>query len=136
MNTTDITFFLNHIKCFGGVFAADHFPFLQKKKLYIINTLKHSDTDVGHWVVLDYTGSKPLFIDSFGRPPTYYNFPPMKHSTRSIQHPDSDVCGLYCIYAVVSRCKKMTLKQMMKPFSANALKNDRFISKWFLKFNQ
>ena len=126
MNGADITLFLKDNTKFGSVLAVDLLQHVKTGKAYVINT-KPSYTRGRHWVVLDMTGSKPFFFDSFGNSPSFYNLPPCEYSHKRIQDEDAESCGIYCIYYITMGRKGLAV------FGKNAKKNDKYVLRWFIK---
>lgn len=133
MNGSDITSLLKHLPIFAKVISSDQIPQKPKKKIYVVNSDSSSDPG-SHWLAVDYTGKKPMFFDSFGNPPSYYNFPKMNHSPLILQSPSAETCGIYVIYYIYSRANKQSLSTMMRPFSSNKKKNDAYIINWLTKY--
>lgn len=122
-----------------GIFAADELP----KRLqsfpvaFIVNTDKRVDPG-RHWVVF-YVSSrtKGEFFDSYGNSPSYYsnafqlffdrNGLKMTYNQRRLQGYDSSVCGQYCVYYLMQRCRGMEMKSVVEPFTQNYANNDQFV---------
>ena len=130
MKSSDIAYILKNVATFGGVLAIDQLQWLRKGKCFVVNTMP-SHHPGRHWIVIDWINSVPFLFDSFGKPPSYYGLPRhWSYSNTILQHPNSDTCGLYCIYYIVQRNKKITARQIVKPFGRNKKKNDAYVVKW------
>lgn len=132
MNGDDIAYLLKDEKSFGGVFASDQFPQRPRKKCYVLNTMPSTHPGE-HWVVADYTASKPTFFDSFGRSPTLYGFPRASYSRKRLQG-DSNACGIYCCYYIHYRSRGYAYARIFKDFK-NRRKNDAAMVRWLSKFS-
>lgn len=131
MKGSDIYFFLNKLKIFGGVLAADQLCNIRDGKLYVVNT-KPINHPGQHWVVYDNLKPKsPYFFDSFGNDPRSYKFfHKMKYSKQVLQSPSNETCGLWCIWYIYNRSKKFSRKKMFSLFTSDKKKNDKFILNW------
>ena len=124
---------LSDVTVFGGVFASDQLHRIKKGKVYVVNT-KPVNHPGEHWIVIDWTTRRPFFFDSFGRDPQTYGFPSMKYSTYKLQHLKSNTGGMYVTYYVVYKSMGYSIERMMKTFTKNTKKNDRFIRKWYTDY--
>ena len=81
-------------------------------------------------------------MDSYGLNPEFYNFDSFMNenatswscNSKSIQNPLSVVCGHYCVYYILYRCRDVLMKQILSPFTSNVVKNDQMIEK-FIQHN-
>ena len=89
-----------------------------------------------HWVVFYFPTEGPFeFFDSLGQSPEDYNvnFETVlaKDYWRCfdrLQEDGSDVCGLYCVYYVKTRCKGLCMKDIVKPFHIHKRTlNDQYV---------
>ena len=96
-----------------------------------------------HWVAIY---SEPDdhamdYFDSFGLPPTkqaFYHFfnrqeRAWRYNKRSLQHPLSSVCGYYCLYFLLKRCRNTTMAEITLQFGANPLDNDDMVHQYIHK---
>ena len=88
---------------FTDVVPCDKLPTHSGTGLYVVNTHPH-DMPGQHWVVVDYTPSHVMYMDSYGLPPTPAihtalcgGSRPIHYTPRRLQG-QSDTCGLYCLY--------------------------------------
>ena len=108
----------------------------RRKDRFVISNTDTSGGSGKHWVVLYFPERGPYeFFDSLGNSPEYYGvgfetFLDKKYlmCTTQLQQSTSNVCGLYCVYYVLKRCKGNTLRDIVKEFNAlNKNENDRLI---------
>ena len=96
-----------------------------------------------HWVAFHFpvTGV-PEFFDSLGNAPETYqrhfrevlilNGPQYSVLRNQLQPDDSDTCGLYCVYNVKMRCRRIDMGDILKSFSVHELdRNDRKLTALF-----
>lgn len=132
MKGSDVDYLLRDSDIYGGVLASNQLRFIKKGKLYVVNT-KPSTHPGLHWTIIDNSGPRRYFFDSFGHSPGYYGFKEMPYWPRGLQG-DSDTCGLWCCYYAVNKDKNKTPAQMFKRFNNNKKANDRFVIKWASTF--
>ena len=118
MNGLELDYLLQKVPWFGGIIDYS----TNKIRLGYIYVLFTGVTPIGHWVVVDLKNN--YFFDSLGRPPAHYGLPAMKFNHRMLQHPSSDLCGVYCMYYVINGVKGL------KRFTSDTKKNDTTILKW------
>ena len=113
-----------------------HFAFCNKKceKMYFFSGQ--------HWILLFLDKSTTVFFDSFGQKPSFYSekLPaflksispnPVKTGFR-IQHQDSRLCGVYCLYFAHHLGKNFTFEEILEKFSPSDFKgNDFQVQTWF-----
>lgn len=51
----------------------------------------------------------------------------MKYNNKKIQSDDSKMCGQYCIYYLMCRCRGMEMNDIVQPFTINYTNNDQYI---------
>ena len=129
MKGSQIHKMLRGVKKYGGILASDELKYAKPGKMYVVNT-KPRRHPGEHWIVLDWSRRLPYFFDSFGHSPKYYGFPPMQHWKKHLQDPNSDTCGLYCIYYVMHRAKHYSPERMFELFPR---KNDARLLMWYNK---
>ena len=122
-----------------GILASDELPkqFNSFPISFIVNTDKRMDPG-RHWVAF-YISSRTEgeFFDSYGNPPSYYSNEfekffdrhglKMTYNRKRLQGYDSSVCGQYCIYYLMQRCRGIDMKSIVKPFTQNYANNDQFV---------
>ena len=107
--------------------------------------ISNTDTSKGlgkHWVTFYFPTDGPdEFFDSLGHTPEHYHVGfeqllqnPYWMICDPIQDTNSDVCGLYCIYYVMNRYLKKTMKDIVAPFNVhNRAWNDKFVVEYVNK---
>lgn len=86
-----------------------------------------------HWIGLWYDVSKRLtFFDSLGLPPSAYGLilRPYEWNKKVLQG-NSDLCGEYSLLFIDLMSKGGSLRQVLKLFSNNKMKNDRLVHHYF-----
>ena len=126
-------------QCVQGVFASDQLPSPSRPfpKGYIANTSSHDERG-SHWVALYINKSNELeFFDSFGYPPQFYstslmnfcrklNFP-VRANNKRLQDEGSMVCGHYCLYFLLMRCRGLSMEEITTTFEENYKQNDLYV---------
>jgi len=127
---------------FIGVFAADKIP----QQLYFYPCCFIANTDPSfmqgtHWtaVFVDRNGNIEYF-DSYGRQPLS---PQMKHfcglgyryNPYMIQSAYSALCGHFCIFYLVYRCRGISQENVLNMFNLNNLTYNECKVQNFVKFN-
>ncbi|GAV09664.1 hypothetical protein RvY_19166 [Ramazzottius varieornatus] len=111
----------------GGVFPRDYLIKTRKRSYpfgVIINTSKASDRDGGtHWVAVWVQSDKEAeFFDSFGNTALFYEVEipafigclaphcegKYKENYVQLQHPSSDLCGLFHLYYLYHKWRRTT----------------------------
>lgn len=132
--------------CFKGVFASDTIPqnFNSYPCTFILNTDPHTKPG-SHWLAVYMNSFDDVeFFDSYAHTPSYFSgaiqqyfkrFSTVTYNDVPLQSDKTAVCGQYCVYYVYHRCRKKSLKQIVKHFDSNLLCNDirvyNFIKKKF-----
>lgn len=145
MDTQQIETILQGDPCargvFAGVFPCDRLPRSIKHlpSGYVWNTAPY-DTD-GHWVALfvDERGNGEFF-DSFGLEPLQKSFIRFlnKHCTSwtfnetRLQGLTSHVCGQYCIFYLLHRCRGFSLETIVHMFGQCFEDNDVLVHDFVL----
>lgn len=111
-----------------GVFAGDQIPTIYKQPCcYIVNT-DASDKPGTHWVCVFAEKGRLEFFDSYGGQPRDYLLPisaTVWNKTR-VQHPESDTCGLHCLFVLMHRCRGLPFPYILTSLyqSKNLLFNE------------
>ena len=98
-----------HLKFkFSGVYAADNFPLALGRNTFIIVNSDKAEEPGTHWLLYCNREDVFAFADPLGLPLTYYKeidkrlkvtkFTVIELVKHQLQKPDSNLCGLYCIY--------------------------------------
>jgi len=119
---------------FAGVYPRDRLPRVIKNypSAYVCNTDPHT-ANGEHWVAIyvDQDGHGDYF-DSFGLPPMYARFVNFMntHCTlwtwneKQLQELTSHVCGHYCVFFLMQRCRGLTMNTIVNMFGQNLQDND------------
>ena len=152
MNSTQLAIILTKDKytraIFQGVYPSDKLPTRVSSfpALFIAN-VDTSEKPGSHWVAFYFTKErKGEFFDSYGLPPSNYtgtfssflnnNSNGWSFNSVTLQSINSKVCGHYCLYYALFRCRNIGMSTIVHRFSKNKQRNDflvkRFIEKHFL----
>lgn len=132
---------------FQGVFPSDQLP--NKIKRYpaaFVANVDPKGRPGSHWCAFYFTQDEmgELF-DFYGLKPQDYsqhflqfletNSHHWTYNHQDLQSLTSNVCGHYCLYYVINRCRNVLMKAIVNRFGKNTRKNDRlvyhFITKYF-----
>lgn len=123
----------------GKVCSKNQLPRKKPKSVraYIVNT--HTSCQPGeHWIAIMFKGKSTFYFDSFALPPEEkFMLPFMERNSTTwvmntirYQHKDTNVCGLYCIFALhhyllgdISTNYVMNYRDLFE--------NDRALVRWF-----
>lgn len=124
---------------FVGVFPADQLPPVEKETALIVNTDSH-DEEGSHWLAMYIQDEKTLeFFDSFGFPSSTYKpfisefakqFPCVRWNSTTFQSPTSNVCGQYCLYFLLKRCRSFSMDYVIHHLKQTK-QNDFQLYKYF-----
>lgn len=116
-----------------GVFPFDKIPDkYDHRPLGLIINIDNSEQAGRHWIAVyfDSHGLGELF-DSYGNSPEYFGLKSsLNYNDVRLQSPFSDVCGQYCIFFLLHRCRGITMKEIVERFSNNVNKNDSFVRQY------
>ena len=121
--------------CFVGVFSCDNLPKQIKTfpSALVANT-QPSTKSGEHWVAFYFISpSQAEYFCSYGRPPTVSAFKQLlrgynwANNQKRVQGNFSSVCGQYCIYYLLKRCKGLSMAEITHQFSDNYEENDELI---------
>ena len=145
MNTDQIQRILDSDICVSRigakVLACDQLPTYidrSRRAAFVINT-DPSDMPGSHWVGLYYDAAYRFeYFDSFGLQPVHAQIVsfirrnsnrPLLFNSRHLQDTVSAVCGLYCIYFLLVKCRGGSMQRVLYPFSSSTRQwqNDRII---------
>lgn len=106
---------------------------------YVLNTFESQITRGGHWLVITFFNDTSVveLFDSLGIPSliplrirnALSQFGKVLHTTKSLQDPFSDCCGLYCIGRNISINRGQSLTKFLDNFGPDNRKNDILISR-------
>lgn len=112
-----------------GVFARDELPTWKKHYPHglIVNT-DPKDRHGRHWLAF-YCESKDTveFFDSYGHSPEYFDFTADVYNNKRLQSSTSNVCGQYCLYYLLNRCRGVSMRTIVNRFGDNYRENDTFV---------
>ncbi len=120
-------------RCYRNILGADQLPKEFRPGLYVVNTDPISKPGQ-HWVVFYKTQGHLAFFDSLGHKPSHYHsyWPKVSvYNPRRIQG-RAPVCGLYCIFYAILRCRGKTMMEIVTRFHGNLQRNDAFV-KYYIK---
>ena len=118
---------------FKGVFAKDQIPQPTIPGVYMFNT-DPSHKPGEHWLAVYVGWDGAEYFDSYGRPPPKGIFAkfmtkcgPSIHNPVWLQGPWTAVCGQYCLYYLLHRCRGYSMDTIVHQFGSNLEENDRFV---------
>lgn len=129
-------------KWYKGVFCSDEIPVLRERSAIVINT-DDSTKPGSHWIAVFVENKDTIeMFDSFGRSPHAFgenissftsNYKYVLHNDIWFQHPDSIVCGVYCIYYIWMKSRGIALFQIQERLKGNVSRDIEFsekMTKW------
>ena len=148
MNSIQLTHILRKDKysrgVFQGVYPSDKLPtgVSSYPALFIAN-VDTSEKPGSHWVAFYFTKDREgEFFDSYGLPPSNYtgtftrflngNSKGWEFNFVTLQSIKSKVCGHYCLYYGLFRCRNISMSTIVHRFSNNKQRND-FLVKQFIE---
>lgn len=121
---------------FRGVFPLDGIlPPEKYPSAYVFNTDPRGQPGE-HWIAIYLTfDQKGEYFDSYGLPPLQHQFLSFlkKHSLTwayndiTVQSLTSDVCGEYCIFYLLQRCRGHSLNTIVNMFSRTHTEDNDFL---------
>jgi len=100
---------------------------------FIVNT-DNSDLAGTHWLAFYFQSKdKSEFFDSYGHSPDYFNFIASAYNDKRVQSNTSDVCGQYCLYYLMNRCRGKSMKSTLNQFGDDYNKNDAFVNNFICR---
>ena len=150
MDTIQLTVILRKDKytrgVFQGVYPSDKLPTSVSSfpALFIAN-VDTSDKPGSHWVAFYFTKDREgEFFDSYGLPPSNYagtftrflnnNSKEWNFNSMTLQSTTSKVCGHYCLYYALFRCRNISLSTIVHRFSSNKSRNDFLVRRFIVKY--
>ena len=131
---------------FRGVFPSDLLPeeVTEYPSVYIANVDPSSKAG-SHWVAFYFTKDKKgEFFDSYGQSPELYtdifkdvlqdNSQEWTLNRRELKSMNSRVCGQYCVFYVILRCRGNSMEAVVRRFSNNKQLNDGFVDEFVNKY--
>ena len=120
-------------KIFKKVCALDEIEVPSYPSAYVINS-DTSDKKGEHWVVVYFDKNRRgEYFDSYGLPPAVLGLEAYMdrfsldwiYNRKTIQSLFSNVCGHYCVYFILFRCRNISLHAILSVFTLNLTENDR-----------
>ena len=120
---------------FLGVFPRNLLPEIKTYPCSLVLNTDTSDLPGAHWLAIYFTSNKECcFFDSYGRGPELFRLQyfvdhysnSWEHNKTRLQSLDSSVCGQYCIYFIMMKCRGMQLDDIIGCFSENDFKFNDF----------
>lgn len=122
-----------------GVFSIDTLPLHVISRPFALIFNSDVSTSVGtHWLAIyvDSTGYGEFF-DSYGHSPHFYGLAVVnflqrhcyhhKHNVKRLQDNNTMVCGEYCLYYLMFKCRGYSMNSFLSQFCNNYLMNDVFV---------
>lgn len=124
---------------FDGVFSIDTLKEIKEKPKLIICNTDPSSKPGEHWVLFFFNDNYVEFYDSYGNDISYYGtefinfikkFVSLYELTNIQTQPDNtSLCGYYCLYYALLRCKNYSMKEIIN----NMIKNVKNIKDIVMK---
>ena len=120
-------------KIFKKVCALDEIEVPSYPSAYVINS-DTSDKKGKHWVAVYFDKNRRgEYFDSYGLPPAVLGLEAYMdrfsldwiYNRKTIQSLFSNVCGHYCVYFILFRCRNISLHAILSIFTLNLTENDR-----------
>jgi len=116
-----------------GVYARDQIPseINQRPVGFIFNT-NSSDKSGKHWLAVYFQSrDKGEFFDSYGHPPEYFSLDSnLNYNKKRLQSIHSNVCGHYCLYYLLQRCRGVSMDDIVNTFGNNYDCNDEYVANY------
>ena len=120
-----------------GTFPADRTPLQIPLKCGLILNTDPSGLPGQHWLAFYYNEDKQLeCFDSYGNHPDKYSvyiqsflrrFSNIKMNTTRLQSANSQVCGQYCLFYLMCRCRGYSMSTFLNYFGNNYCANDEYV---------
>ena len=140
MNTDQIEFLLKKDlysqKIFKNVCAKDFLPKVVYPSAYVINS-DPSSKPGEHWIAVYFDkNGKGEYFDSYGLSPDMLGFTDFMNANstswvynkKTLQSLFSKMCGHYCVYFILFRCRGLSMRDITSHFSSNLTENDRRVA--------
>lgn len=138
MNSSEVCQHLKRCRIFRGVYSRDNLPTKFKKPAaFVVNTDSKSERGE-HWIAIFIDKNRLEYFDPLGFPPLHKLFlkfirlnscKRFYYNCKTIQNPESTLCGKYCIAFIKHKSKNGTFKSFISKFSKNTLNNDKKVVK-------
>lgn len=141
MNSKRLNSIFQNDPCTSHMFAGFGNPdtVLPSVNFFPSFVILNTDSYVGpgeHWCVICFTKSKDcFFFDSFGKPPTEYNFistlrsmcSKIRYNPRAVQGTWAKTCGHHCVYFCMRLCYGFSPADIIESYSPSKRKNDNMV---------
>ena len=145
MNMLQIERLLQNEKIFKKVCAFDQLEKPVFPSAYVINS-DPSNEPGKHWIAV-YFDKRGLgeYFDSYGLAPAFvglesymdtYFLADWIYNRKTLQALFSNVCGHYCVYYILFRCRRVPLHAIVSDFTSNLTENDHSISRFIRELSQ
>ena len=131
---------------FLGVYPSDRLPYKidYGPRLLIANTDPHYMRGQ-HWIAMYIPRQGPIeFFDSFGHTPEHYNINfvrflqrmdrGIKYNDKILQAKDSVMCGPYCLFYALHRCRGIPMDKIISQFGQNRQYNDAKVFQFIRRY--
>ena len=149
MNTQQIEALLNRDPyskdIFKKVCARDQIEKPTFPSAYVINS-DPSNKPGEHWIAVYFDKKgRGEYFDSYGLPPhvlqldsymNCYSSTDWIYNKKPLQALFSSVCGHYCVYFILFRCRGKSLHRIVHNFSSNLTENDRCVTRFIQSLRQ
>lgn len=132
-------------KIFKKVCALDQLEAPTYPSAYVINS-DPIDEPGEHWIAIYFDRwGRGEYFDSYGLPPAVtgltaymdrYSLKKWIYNRKTLQSLFSSVCGHYCVYFILFRCRGIPLHAITSSFTSNLTENDRTVSQFICKFSR
>ena len=135
---------LGGVANYSGCFSLDEIDLIKPSTLkdpssFVLNTFERRFSQGGHWLLVTFFKDKSEveIFDSLGMPSlipsrignTLLHFGNLIHTTKLLQNPLSDCCGLYVIGRSISINRGQSLKRFLDNFGQDNHKNDTLMNR-------
>ena len=129
---------------YSGCFSLDEISLIKPSSLknpssFVLNTFEKRFSQGGHWLLITFFNERSVveIFDSLGMPSlipsrirnSLLHFGNLVHTTKTVQDPLSDCCGLYVIARSISVNKGQSLARFLDNFGRDTRKNDVLINR-------
>ena len=125
-------------QCLGDVVPWDYLPSVVLYPSVFITNTDDSSRGGSHWTAFYFNDLKEgEFFDSFGNPPEFYGQPFKRFLNRNsisyiynnmpLQSDSTTVCGQYCLFYCLHRCRGISMHNIVRSFTENTLINDALV---------
>ena len=102
MNSVELYYLLQHLKCFRGVFSRDNKPIIKKYPACYVSNVEDSDSIGSHWIgIFQPRQNMTYFFCSYGLKPSWYGFRfkgLVYYWKQKVQDETKSSCGLHTVY--------------------------------------